>query len=44
MLEGGIFPALPTGVEDDDRLDKAATFFRTDARRPRILETTVYMG
>jgi hypothetical protein len=40
-VDEGIFPALPTvGVGADDRLDNTASFFRTDVRRPRMLETT----
>lgn len=38
MVDVGVLPAV--GVETEERLDRTATFFRTDARRPRILDTT----
>lgn len=40
MGDEGILPAVPIGVGAEARFDKTATFLRTDARRPRMLETT----
>jgi hypothetical protein len=40
IVDEGTLPTPATGVGAEDRFDKTATFLRTDARRPRILETT----